>query len=118
MSDLKQDMLFIRACKSINSIRRIDKLYRKFYWDNGTGKIECTNLSLIFLDIVEKYYPIKPTKLVKALNPDLANFYVEEDKNYNYYEHVLGVLISHLAVARVDQIKDYIYPIKYRKNIS
>lgn len=112
---LKHDMLFVRACKSDNSVNRIDKLYRKFYWDNKKDSMDYYIISTILTDIINEYYPINPKKLINNLNPYYASHYVNDGKNYTYYEQVLGVLISHLQLAPTNKIKYYIYPKRYRK---
>lgn len=114
---IKTDMLFIRACKLNNSIIKINKLYKRFYYNNHIDKIEYGSIAMIFLDITEKYYPINFKNLAFSLNPKNAIYNVNNINNYSYEELLTMVLMSHLRYVDTNIIKDYLIPIKYKKDL-
>ena len=113
------EQLLVRACKSSNATKRLFSVYRRFYLNNkGKREMIYTNLSIILLDLVRKHNPIEVFKLVDSLNPISAMFYVDDYENYTYYEHVFGVLVSHIKLSNVSDFDGYKIPAMFRNKID
>ena len=106
----KVESLIIRACKSRNSAKRLEKIYKKFYY----GHYDCSHMANILLGIVEKYDLIRISQLVNDLDPN-KRWHYGLDENSKYYDHVCCVLVSVIRLSSVDQFgSDFIKPCKFK----
>jgi hypothetical protein len=111
------EQLLIRACKSKNKLKRLNSVYKRQYCiinDNDAW----ANKAIILINLVTKYYPIETIKLVDALNPHNALYYVKDENNYTYYEHLVGVLASHVSLAPVAKLEGYKVPAFFRNKLT
>lgn len=106
----KIEMLFIRACKSLNPYKRIDSVYRRFYGkyeDNTWYKVG------ILIVIIEKYFPIHLLSVVSALNPSMCLF---KGLPNSYEKNVLYMLYSHIRFVNDNKLpEDFIKPVRFRR---
>lgn len=108
----KLEMLFIRACKSENPDRRIDRLYRMFYY----SQVEDINIARILLSIADKYAEDMGIRnLIDDLAPGNAWKY-GCDENSNYYTKVRRIMTSRIQLTMVSRWgTEFILPAKWRK---
>ncbi len=94
----KEQILFIRACKSNNGLQRVKSVYRRFYC-KGFGHIEQRRaLISILLDICDMCCPIRAVELVNRLNPDSLYVVNRYDDKYNYEVVLLDFLVEYISL--------------------
>ena len=110
----KLDLLFIRACKSGNALKRVQSVYRRYYYGLADS-YDC--MANILLDICEKYDLIKMSFLISELDPrlpinayKLANLPIEE-----YHLQVCRIFISKIRCSRVDKFDGFKSPCRFNK---
>lgn len=112
------EILFIRACKSNDSINNINRVYRKFYYaDYQKTVIPYEHLARIMTNIVQKCdTTMTISRLILEMNPsDGWKVGVSNDRmTYNYWEHVTKVMVSIIRLLPVACIPDYRIPVKFR----
>lgn len=104
------EMLFIRACKSNNADRRINRLYKMFYH----SKIEDINIARILLRIAEKYAQDMQLDLMLT---DLApgnGWRFGCDDETPYYTKVRKLMASRIRLTQVSVMPDLILPARWR----
>lgn len=106
----KLEMLFIRACKSLNTEKRVHSVYKRFYYRHNKNPDPA--LVSILLNICEKYCPIPSEKLLSELNPD-SIYYMGQDKPY--WSICLRVLISHIRLTEAVKFDGMIKPLMFRR---
>ena len=110
----KIEMLFVRACKSMER-KRVYSVYRRFYM-NSDKKPE-VHIANILMNICDKYYPIDPMTLMADLCPaNRWRYWYAEDGEYkdgptnmlafisspsDYWTVAMRVLISHIRLAPI-----------------
>lgn len=115
-------LLFIRACKSDDSIRNIMRVYRKYYYfDRESMNIPYQHLVVILTKIVEEYAThMTASRWIEALNPhDGWKYGVSNNPvSYNYSKHVTMVLISIIRLLPVACFPRYPVPCKMRREFK
>lgn len=102
------EMLWIRACKSLNRQKRLKSVYRRFYSYEPLTKY---NLSQILVQIVTEYELISTVELIDALNP---NKYIDDKRDY--WTRVADTLVSAIALTNpYEKFQGYIAPKRFRK---
>lgn len=78
----KTEQLIIRACKSLNSHKRLHSVYRRFYF-NGDSDQANVALARILSRVCDSYLRIKASTMVSSLHPDNRwHFGAEADDDY------------------------------------
>lgn len=115
------EILFIRACKSNDSIRNIMRVYKKYYYfDRKMMIIPYHHLVVILTNIVEEHAThMTAAKWIEVLNPqDAWKYGVTGDTPYNYLEHVTMVLISIIRLLPVACFPRYPVPCRMRREFK
>lgn len=116
------EILFIRACKSNDSINNINRVYRKFYYaDYPKTVIPYDHLARIMTSIVQKCdTTLTISRLILEMNPsDGWKVGVTSDPaTYNYWEHVTKVMVSIIRLLPVACIPNYPIPCRMRREFK
>jgi len=108
----KTAILFIRACKSRSPWKRVESVYKRFYYRVAEDKF----IAMLLNEVCEKYAPISSKELIDGLNPNNKWMYANESDGY--YATVAKVLISHLRLVAIDKLNGYVVPRRFRPNTS
>ena len=100
------EILLIRACKSNNPEKRLASVYRRFFY---SGKMETFDLLIILNNLCEKHLPIKSGDLLHYMNPQ-RDFMYNCTRNTPYAERALKVLISHIRLSSIENLKGFKRP--------
>lgn len=107
----KLEMLFIRACKSDNADRRIDRLYKMFYCSEEGD----FNIVRILLRIAEKYaQDMRLDLMLSDLAPENGWRFGCDDTT-PYYTKVRRMLINRIRFTQIGVMPELILPAKWRK---
>lgn len=111
----KTQLLFIRACKSNNSNKRIEQVYKRFYYCGS--KPDVKHLIKILVGITESSSnPLRTIDLIENLFPDNRWKFqsVDTGPSGDYWECVKNVLVSHIRLTAVHDFPYYPLPAKFR----
>jgi hypothetical protein len=109
----KQDMLFIRACKSSHPTRRIKRLYKMFYLC-PSDTIQTIDLVQILAGVCDRNLPkITFAKAVDMSNPFKWQYTFEKETR-NHFELWFDALVSELRYTDTRTIDGYIMPCWWR----
>jgi len=103
--------LIIRACKSNNTERRLERIYKSVYY----GQFDERHLLIILANIVGDYQLIRPVNLIMELNPQQAWKYGGKESN-SYEKNACMCLQSVIRLTEVSKLPDYPVPAKFRKD--
>ena len=106
------EQLIIRACKSKDPDVRLRSVYRRFYYDTDDEHRIASSLVGIMASICDRYVPIKPSEIIKQLDP--ANFWGRTDVTYLY--RVFDTLVSQIRLTRTDQLEGLTPPVQFRRD--
>ena len=111
------EILIIRACKSLNPQKQLDSVYKRFYYNYKTldKNLYWDSKAIILIELIDKYNPIPTIELANVLNPKFASFYVNDENNYTYYEHLFGALVSYIRFENIDRFEGFKIPNKFKK---
>ena len=102
------DLLFVRACKSLDPYVRLETLYRRIYLSEPSKG----NLSLILSEICDKYNLLTVSKTIMELHPSYGSYSFDLTP---YDTRVFMLMVSTLRFAPVDKLDGYIPSRKFRK---
>jgi len=107
----KTDMLFIRACKSDNAEKRIQRIYKSVYYYDFDYK----HAAIILTKIVTENNLINMQNLItECLDPSQAwKFGGSEDEDY--YVRVFRAMIGIIRLTEVSKLVNFIPPVKFRR---
>lgn len=108
----KTEILFIRACKSAQPARRVDRVYKSTYYNSG--QVDTRHVISVLLGIVEKYHLMSLRTFATDMNPNQSWKFVDEGSSYN--EQLKAVLISTIRLTNVSELPGYPLPARYRKS--
>ena len=98
----KTEMLFIRACRSLNPRRRVASVYKRFYGTGGMTDNEVDrNVGFILGGIVDKYKLMTAMECATMLSPSQKMFYEREDSD-DYYTIVRNGFTSKIRLSPVE----------------
>lgn len=85
----KYEELLIRACKSPNSLGRLDRLYGKVYLGNEDEDHRKKMIVMILGELVDKYSPLPITTFLKRVQEyrsydTIGNFNTSETEHHLY----------------------------------
>lgn len=103
--------LIIRACKSNNTERRLERIYKSVYY----GQFDERHMLTILSNIVEDYQLIRPVNLITGLNPQQAWKYGGKDSN-SYEKNACLCLQSVIRLTPVSNLPGFPVPAKFRKD--
>lgn len=122
-NEIIQD-LFLRACKSRNGVKNVEKLYQRFYYKD----IDYKSLSRILITIYQERIstPIDIVNLLDAVRPYKIDIYqnVQNPTDTDFYKQIVIVFVGKIALSEIHTIKDYKIPAywrnyeRYENNIS
>lgn len=102
--------LFIRACKSNNTEKRLKRLYKMFYY----GEFDYSHCMYVLTKIVQEYNLIKLDRFVlEYANPDKAWQYGSSAEEA-YSVRMTKALASIIRLTEVNKFPDYPIPAKFR----
>lgn len=108
------DLLFVRACKSLNPRVRLQSVFRHLY--NNDEPASNMHLALILSEICDKYNLLSSSKMISELHPRYGRYtmsmYAEP---MPYEDRVFQLVLSTLRFSNVDKFDDYIPTLKYRR---
>ncbi len=105
----KTEMLFIRACKSLDPKKRLMSVYRRLYLGGITEEFAILYISSLLADIVQRYKLIDLDTLIHNLSPNSFDY-----KQYSYNEKVFYTLINAIRFAEYKKFPRLIKPLRYR----
>ena len=111
----KDIQLFIRACKTLDSKKRVLSVYKRIYYlsDYMDSDVHIAN---ILMDICHKYNLINLTNFAIELDPDyfLTRLYDEE---YNYNKQIIRICINAIKFTKKDKLLEcgLTIPKRFRK---
>jgi hypothetical protein len=105
--------LFIRACKTKNPLKRVERVYKKFYLYQSQP-VDKHHIVNILLDICQKGDVLTVRTMVNALDPDQFGYYGLSDGD-TFIEKVFKILVSKIRLCRVSKFGGFISPIKFRR---
>ena len=109
----KQDMLFIRACKSKRPTERVSRLYKMFYLC-PSDTIQTIDLVQILAGVCDRNLPkITYAKAVDMSNPYKWQYTFEKDTR-KHFELWFDVLVSQLRFTDVTTLEGYTLPAYWR----
>jgi len=112
----KTQLLFIRACKSNNSSKRIEQVYKSFYYCRE--KPDVKHLIKILVGIIEcSSNPLRTIDLIDDLSPMNAwKFQTKYASGSNdaYWQSVKSILVSHIRLTAVHDFPYYPLPAKFK----
>lgn len=103
--------LIIRACKSNNTERRLQRIYKSVWY----GEFDERHMLTILANIVEDYQLIRPVNLVMELNPQQAWKYGGKDSN-SYEKNACLCLQSVIRLTPVGELPGLPRAAKFRKD--
>lgn len=110
----KIELLFIRACKSYDSHKRVHSVYNRFYYYGAA--VDYAHVSNILLSICKKYDLITLEKMVDGLNPANAWKYgLDDGEGVSYHRQLCNFLISEIRLTEVSKLPEYIAPSKFKR---
>jgi hypothetical protein len=106
-------MLFIRACKSDNAEKRIQRIYNSVYLRSNYPDYQ--HFSRILMRIVIENNLISMERLItEYLDPRQAwKFGGSEDEDY--YVRVFRAMISIIRLTEVSKLVNFIPPVRFRR---
>ena len=107
----KTDMLFIRACKSDNAEKRIQRIYKSVYGYH----FDYEYAAIILMNIVNDNNLVDTSSLIlQYLDPRKAwQFGGSEDEDY--YVRVFRAMISIIRLTEVSKLVNFIPPVRFRR---
>lgn len=108
----KTEILFVRACKSDQPARRVDRVYKSTYYNSG--QVDTRHVISVLLGIVEKYRLMSIRTFAADMHPDSAWKFVDEGASYN--EHLKAMLISRIRLTEVSCLPGYPTPARFRND--
>ena len=109
----KLEALFVRACKSACPERRIDRLYKMFYYG---GRVDNAHIVVILRRICDNYNLLTTKGLIDDLNPSNAWKFVDDGHPYSYHELARAVLTSAIRLTGVSTFANYPLPARFKKD--
>lgn len=107
----KTELLFIRACKSKNPMKRVQSVYKKQY---GLIEVEKEGLATVLASIIEKQCPMSISELIRKANPNEVTWWHFKEDEKTYFDRVLLSLVSHMRGTAVNIFNGYVSPAKMR----
>jgi len=109
----KQDMLFIRACKSNHAVRRVKRLYKMFYLC-PSDTIQTIDLVQILAGVCDRNLPkITYAKAVDMSKQSQRDFVLGIEKK-DHYEVWFDALLSQLRYTDKTTLEGFIQPACWR----
>jgi len=105
--------LFIRACKSKNSEKRLYSVYRRFY---GNYENVEPNIAYILSKICDEYLNITNTQMIEKLNPTNTWMYNNEEGETPYSFITMRMLCSSLRQSSINCFPNMVKPSLFRKD--
>jgi hypothetical protein len=105
----KHEQLFIRACKSDNARRRVEKIYKRFYFGDGSNPVD---LARVLLLICDKHGLYTAFDLANDLAP--ANAWKYGDENTGYWDRLVAVLVSKIRLTSKSTFEGLATPARFR----
>ena len=104
----KTDMLFVRACKSLDPPKRIRSVYRRFY--SGDSQPD-KHLVVILSRICDEYVPFKTADLINGLSP--AKDWMYEDC-CDFYSRTIAIVTGQIRHAEIEKFPGFVSPACFR----
>ena len=109
----KIEQLFIRGCKSNNSIQRVLRIYKRFYI-HTTLEISYREISYILAKICDNNSLYNTVDFIKDVdNSNMFNY----DPNAGTHYFYMRALINKIAVTKISNIEGYIVPAFFRNKV-
>lgn len=102
----KMTMLWIRACKSGNPVKRCNSILRRFYIVRGDPDSKLVAIINHLSPIVEEYKKVSIVDVMSYLDPDKLSF-LKDDRSYR--EKCRDYLITEIAFSKSSKFKKCIF---------
>jgi len=110
----KVESLFVRACKGANSINRILRLRKHFYFQDQNIDVELTHIHHILFRIINKTKPLSGEALAIQLDPRRDYAYEKATMDdYNY--RLVEVLVYHIRFIDPKDLHGFIVPTRFKR---
>lgn len=107
----KSDILFIRACKSLNPVERIHRLYKYFYLSDKHKAVNERFIIPILADIIDAHCPFSTIEAIEMAK-EMSRYEVEEQN-----KAILKKLAYRIRDTKVSKFDGFIRPVYFRKHI-
>ncbi len=120
----KTEMLFVRACKNFDAVKRIKSIYKRFYAISKESLDEMfeQNIVHILASIVDDYYPMKFAYYLSSRGEYRNQCIVcksldHKDCIYTEFDADLRAIVNHFRFMNADKYKELgvIVPIQFRR---
>jgi len=116
----KIDMLFVRACKSSDAVKRIKSIYKRFYAirKEDLDKAFEQNIVHILASIVDKHYPMRLADYLRSRGEHKFHCSLLKDCEYNDFDADLRAIINHFRFMLGEDFRKLgvIVPIIFRRD--
>lgn len=111
----KVDQLFIRACKNMESTKKLLWVYRRYYWSHGTDEEAYREISGILERITEEYFPMSAPDMIRYIDPAEPKWRMSKEK-YSFGYKVMNAYRFHVWKVRGKELENlgYIIPAYFR----
>lgn len=112
-SEVIQDLL-LRACKRKNNLEQVEKLYKRFYYNDINYQTLASIMISLYQCRISKQLVI--TDILDDLSPHKICMWqdVNTIDNNSYYKQVVMTLVRNIAITEVYNIKEYKIPAYWR----
>lgn len=93
----KTEQLVIRACKSLNPDRRLQSVYRRFYFSGGSDHSK-VGLARILSRVCDTYLNVPMSTLLNAFHPDNRCTF-GADETDDYWSSVIKFLTQQIRLS-------------------
>lgn len=104
----KTELLFIRACKSLNPEKRVFSVYKRYYYYSNKAYTREALISIL-ANICDNYLDISVSRVIQDMYP---HKFLNDNRTYN--ERAFDALVSWVRLTPVDTIDGYVAPVKFR----
>ncbi len=116
----KTEMLFIRACKSSDAVKRIKSIYKRFYVIRNENLDEMFEQNIVFIlsSIVDDYYPMRFCEYLRSRGEHKLHCSLIKNWEYNDFDADLRAIVNHFRFMSSEVFKDIgvIVPIQFRRD--
>lgn len=109
----KTEMLFIRACKSKEPLKRLETLHKRIYVHESAARTE-NNLISELSNICQNYDLIGVADLIREMSRAKDRYCFFTKKEISFQKLCLDVLISAIRFAEADIFTGFIPPARFK----
>lgn len=109
----KTEMLFVRACKSKDPIKRLKTLHKRIYIYSSEKETQ-KNIVHVLSKLCMEYSLIDIVKFIHNINETSDRYYFFENQVPIFNTACLDVLVSAIRFAKASELPDLIPPARFK----